>query len=111
MHTRKMEFTSGNVIHCNPVIVFNINTRGKVLCKNLVEVGIGLKNVQKQGRDEHTRRLSCRRKVVVKKDSKTTLHLLPVYPSLCSFFWLLGSKLTKRYSSTSSGNFNNSIYR
>ena len=37
---------------------------------------MGLKKLQKQGKDENTRRLSCCRKVVVKKDWKTTLHLL-----------------------------------
>ena len=37
---------------------------------------MGLKKVQNQGRDENTR-LSCYRKVVVKKDWKTTLLLLP----------------------------------
>ena len=34
---------------------------------------------QKQGRDENARRLSCSRKVVVMKDRKTTLILLPEY--------------------------------
>ena len=29
--------------------------------------------------------------------------------SLCPFFWLLGNKLVKRYGSTFSGNFNNSV--
>ena len=33
-----------------------------------MQVGINLKKVQKQGRDESTRRLSCWRKFVVKKD-------------------------------------------
>ena len=33
---------------------------------------MGLKKVQKQGRDENTRRLSCYRKIIVKKDWKTT---------------------------------------
>ena len=37
---------------------------------------MGLRKAQKQGRDENTRRLSCCRKVVVKKDWKTTLLLL-----------------------------------
>ena len=36
-----------------------------------------LKKVQKQGRDENTRRLSCCRIVVVMKDWKTTVLLLP----------------------------------
>ena len=31
---------------------------------------------QKQSRDENTRRLSCHKNIVVKKDYKTTLHLL-----------------------------------
>ena len=39
---------------------------------------MGLEKVQKQGRDENTRRLSCCRKVVVKKDWKNTLHLLHI---------------------------------
>ena len=38
---------------------------------------MGLKNGQKQGRDENTRRRSCCREVVVKKDWKTTILLLP----------------------------------
>ena len=38
---------------------------------------MGLKKAQKQGWDENTRRLSCCTKVVVKKDWKTTLHMLP----------------------------------
>ena len=50
---------------------------------------MGLKKVQKQGRDDNTRRLSCCRKVMVKKDWKATLLLLsdfvilesPVYHS------------------------------
>ena len=37
---------------------------------------MGLKKGEKQGRDENTRRLFCYRKVVVKKDWKTTLLLL-----------------------------------
>ena len=37
---------------------------------------MGLIKGQKQGRDENTRRLSCYRKAVVKKDWKTTLLLL-----------------------------------
>ena len=41
-----------------------------------MQVGMGLKKVGKQGRDESTRRLSCCRKVVVKNDWKTTLLLL-----------------------------------
>ena len=41
-----------------------------------VQVRIVLKKVQKQGRDVNTRRLSCCRKVLVKKDWKTTLLLL-----------------------------------
>ena len=38
---------------------------------------MGQKKVQKQGKDENTRRLSCCRKTVVKKGWKTTLLLLP----------------------------------
>ena len=37
---------------------------------------MGLQKVQKQGRDENSRRLSCYQKVVVEKDWKPTLHLL-----------------------------------
>ena len=36
-----------------------------------------LYKVQKQGKDENTRRLSCCREIVVKKDLKTTLLLFP----------------------------------
>ena len=35
-----------------------------------------LQKVQKQGRDENTRRLPCYCKIMVKNDWKTTLHLL-----------------------------------
>ena len=35
-----------------------------------------LYKVQKQDRDENTKTLSCYRKIAVKKDWKTTLHLL-----------------------------------
>ena len=108
---------------------------------------MGLKKVQNKGRDENTTTLTCRRKVVAKKDLKTTLLLLPdliftkeqkqsslpvlfipslflylvqahpylhlilteiFLPNFMLFFWLFGSKLIKRYGSTS-GNFNNSI--
>ena len=48
----------------------------KNFCKIQMQVGIGLQKVQKQGRDENTKRLSCCRKVGVKKDWKTTLHML-----------------------------------
>ena len=41
--------------------------------------GNGPVKVQKEGRDENTRRLSCYRKIVVKKDWKTTLLQLPDY--------------------------------
>ena len=37
----------------------------KDFCKNEVRVGMNLKKVQKQGRDESTTTLSCCRKVVV----------------------------------------------
>ena len=36
----------------------------------------GPEKVQKQGRDENTKRLSCCRKVIVKEDWKTTLLVL-----------------------------------
>ena len=39
----------------------------------------GPEKVQKRGRDENTRRQSCCRRVVVKKDWNTTIHLLPDY--------------------------------
>ena len=38
---------------------------------------MGLKKAQKQGRDENARRLSCCGNIVIKKDWKTTLRLLP----------------------------------
>ena len=38
---------------------------------------MSLRKVQKLGRDENTRRLLCYRKIVVKKDWKITLYLLP----------------------------------
>ena len=41
-----------------------------------MQVGMGLIKAQKKGRDESTRRLSYWRKVVVKKDWRTTLLLL-----------------------------------
>ena len=53
--------------------------REKLFCKTLVQVGVGLEEVQKQGRDENTKRLSCYKKIVVNKDWKTTLLLLPDY--------------------------------
>ena len=40
---------------------------------------MGLKKVQKRGRNENTRRPSCCREVVVKKDWMTTLLLLSNY--------------------------------
>ena len=40
---------------------------------------MGLYKVQKQGRDENTGRLSCYGKIVVKKDWKATLRMLPDY--------------------------------
>ena len=40
-----------------------------------MQVGMGLKKVQKQGRDDNRRGLSSCRKVVIKKDWKTTLIL------------------------------------
>ena len=49
----------------------------EIFCENEVQVGMALKKVQKQGRNENARRLSCCRKVVVKKDWKATLLLLP----------------------------------
>ena len=80
---------------CCSFVNFNVITmnRRKNFHKNQVQVRVDLKNVQKQGRDENTRRLfccrkimvkkdwqtrrlSCCRKVMVKKDWKTTLHLL-----------------------------------
>ena len=47
--------------------------------KNQVQLGMGLKKVQKQGRNENTRRLSCCREVVVKKVWMSTQLLLPNY--------------------------------
>ena len=47
---------------------------------------MGLKKVQKQGRDENARKLSCWRKVMVKKDWKTTLLLFSSFPCFCTFF-------------------------
>ena len=55
---------------------FDILLGEKIFCKNEMQVGMGVKEVQKQGRDERTRRLSCCTKVAVKKDRKTTLLLL-----------------------------------
>ena len=49
---------------------------------------MGLKKVQKQGMDENTRRLFCCRKVVIKKDWKTTLPLLQSL-SLPQLFFLV----------------------
>ena len=40
---------------------------------------MGLQSVQKQGRDENTRRPPCYSKIMVKEDWKTTVHLLPAY--------------------------------
>ena len=48
----------------------------KIFFKNEVQVGMGLKKPQKKRRDENTKRVSCCRKVMVKKDWKTTLLLL-----------------------------------
>ena len=64
----------------------NLNLGLKFLCKNVVQLGMDLKKLQKQGRYENTRRVSYCRKVVVEKDQKTTLHVLPFSLSLLQPF-------------------------
>ena len=64
----------------------------------LTTIRNGLIKVQKQGRDENTRSVSCFRKVVVKKDWKATLLLLPAVPSLI----VVNSYTEKNYPCTAS---------
>ena len=46
------------------------------MCENELQLRMVLDKVQKQGRDENTRRLPYYRKIVVKKDYKNNLYLL-----------------------------------
>ena len=74
-----------------------METRGKSSCKTSFQVGIALKKVKKQGRDERTQ--EDYGMMAAKKVKKSTLHLLHIHsrcsvvvlcsfiPALCLYFY------------------------
>ena len=71
-----------NILRSTTILLFELaatqqekgkRTRGKCVCKSWLQVGIGLLKVQKQGRDESSRKQSCYHKIEKLEDYTTSV--------------------------------------